>query len=212
MQLNSLTAISPVDGRYGKVTSKLRTIFSEFGLIRSRVIVEVAWLIQLASSNTLDDIPALSEESQNELKRLTEQFNLDDAQRVKAIEETTNHDVKAVEYWLKESVSNHAELSRLAEYFHFACTSEDINNLAYGLMLKQGREELLELLQTASQELRARAHEYAELPVLSRTHGQPATPSTLGKEFANVVFRLDRQIQQLREIEILGKVKIFSQP
>ncbi len=206
MQLNALTAISPVDGRYGKATTELREIFSEYGLIRSRVIVEVNWLIRLSQTNELEDIPALSEDGKRKLENLIEQFNLDDAKRVKAIEANTNHDVKAVEYWLKESVSDDAELSPLSEFFHFACTSEDINNLAYALMLKQGRKVLLELLNKNLEELTTRAGEYAELPMLCRTHGQPATPSTLGKEFANVAYRLARQINQFSEIEILGKL------
>ena len=206
MQLNALTAISPVDGRYGKATTELREIFSEYGLIRSRVIVEVNWLIRLSQTNELEDIPALSEDGKRKLENLIEQFNLDDAKRVKAIEANTNHDVKAVEYWLKESVSDDAELSPLSEFFHFACTSEDINNLAYALMLKQGRKVLLELLNKNLEELTTRAGEYAELPMLCRTHGQPATPSTLGKEFANVAYRLARQINQFSEIEMLGKL------
>ena len=206
MDLNALTAVSPIDGRYGKATAELREIFSEYGLIRSRAIVEITWLIRLADTPALNDIPELSSAGRTKLTQLIEQFDIRAAERVKTIEATTNHDVKAVEYWLKECVSGDAELSHLAEFFHFACTSEDINNLAYALMLRQGREIIRRLLNELLQKLQSRAGEYAQLPMLCRTHGQPATPSTMGKEFANVVYRLERQIQQLNNVELLGKM------
>lgn len=206
MELNALTAVSPVDGRYGKATAELREIFSEYGLIRSRVIVEITWLIRLADTPALSDIPELSSAGRTKLTQLIEQFNIRAAERVKAIEATTNHDVKAVEYWLKECVSDDPELSHLAEFFHFACTSEDINNVAYALMLQQGREVINLLLNELLQKLQLRAGEYAQLAMLCRTHGQAATPSTMGKEFANVVYRLERQIQQLNNVELLGKM------
>ena len=206
MELNALTAISPVDGRYGKATAELREIFSEYGLIRSRAKVEVSWLIRLADTADLEDIPTLSDAGRKKLLQLIEQFDLAAAERVKAIEATTNHDVKAVEYWLKECVSSDSDLSKLAEFFHFACTSEDINNLAYALMLQQGREVLERYLNEVLNELRTRAREYAQLSMLCRTHGQPATPSTMGKEFANVAYRMERQIRQLNAVELLGKM------
>ena len=206
MELNALTAVSPIDGRYGKSTAKLREIFSEYGLIRNRAIVEITWLIRLAETPSIKDIPTLSNAGKAKLNQLIENFDLSAAERVKTIEATTNHDVKAVEYWLKECVQDDPELNTLAEFFHFACTSEDINNLAYALMLQQGRKVLSELQNYILQELGKRAHEYADLPMLCRTHGQPATPSTLGKEFANVAYRLKRQAQQLNDIKLLGKM------
>lgn len=206
MELNALTAISPVDGRYGKTTTELREIFSEFGLIKSRVIVEITWLIQLAEAQALDNIPSLSTAGKSKLNRLIEQFDINAAERVKEIEATTNHDVKAVEYWLKESVSHDTELNSLAEFIHFACTSEDINNLAYALMLQRGREKLLDHQNSILQKLKEYAKEYASVEILGRTHGQPATPSTMGKEFANVAHRLDTQIQRFSEIKLLGKM------
>ena len=206
MELNTLSAVSPIDGRYAKATLKLRKIFSEYGLIRSRAIVEVTWLICLADCEELTDIPSLSDTGRSALKGLIEDFDMTAAERVKEIEATTNHDVKAVEYWLKESVSDDPELSKLAEFFHFACTSEDINNLAYALMLKEGRDLLLNIELHIAEQLRQFAQKLASMPMLCRTHGQPATPSTMGKEFANVCHRLERQINQLNEVEILGKL------
>ena len=206
MELNNLSAISPVDGRYGKATAALRDIFSEYGLIHSRAIVEVTWLITLADQPALADIPGLSDAGRHKLNQIIEQFDMRAAQRVKEIEATTNHDVKAVEYWLKESVQGDDELEKLAEYFHFACTSEDINNLSYALMLKQGRAVIGEQQQAIIDILRTFAHDLADTPMLCRTHGQPATPSTMGKEFANVAHRLQRQYEQLTHIHILGKL------
>ncbi len=206
MELNTLSAISPIDGRYSKATIDLREIFSEYGLIRCRAIVEVRWLIQLADNKDLDDIPALSDKGREKLNDLISNFSMKDAQRVKEIESTTNHDVKAVEYWLKECVSNDSDLQELSEFFHFACTSEDINNLAYALMLQQGRELLVNSHYLIAEQLRKLSVELSDTPMLCRTHGQPATPSTMGKEFANVCHRLERQIHQFNAIEILGKL------
>ncbi len=206
MELNNLSAVTPIDGRYSKATLKLREIFSEYGLIHSRAIVEVTWLMRLADSKELDDIPPLNEAGRKQLKNLIDNFSMADAERVKEIEATTNHDVKAVEYWLKESVEKNNDLKELSEFFHFACTSEDINNLAYALMLKQGRELLISLQTHIIDLLRNFATEMASIPMLCRTHGQPATPSTMGKEFANVCHRLERQLAQLNGVEILGKL------
>jgi adenylosuccinate lyase len=206
MELNTLSAVTPIDGRYSKATLKLREIFSEYGLIRSRAIVEVTWLIRLADTKELDDIPTLSDAGRKKLNSLIDNFSMADAERVKEIEATTNHDVKAVEYWLKESVSDDNDLRELAEFFHFACTSEDINNLAYALMLKEGRDLLINIEIHIAEQLRKFSQELASVPMLCRTHGQPATPSTMGKEFANVCHRLERQITQLNDIDILGKL------
>lgn len=206
MELNNLSAISPIDGRYGKATVKLREIFSEYGLIHSRAIVEVTWLIKLAENTELADIPSLSEAGRKKLNQIIDNFDMTSAQRVKDIESTTNHDVKAVEYWLKESVEGDADLESLAEFFHFACTSEDINNLSYALMLNKGRDVVIEQQQNVIDQLRIYAHEWSQAPMLCRTHGQPATPSTMGKEFANVVHRLDRQLSQLKAVSMLGKL------
>ena len=206
MELNNLSAISPVDGRYGKATGALREIFSEYGLIHSRAIVEVTWLIALADHPALTDIPSLSDSGRHKLNQIIEQFDMNAAQRVKEIEATTNHDVKAVEYWLKESVQGDTEVENLAEYFHFACTSEDINNLSYALMLKRGRAVIADHQQSIIEILQTFAHNLADAPMLCRTHGQPATPSTMGKEFANVTHRLQRQHKQLTHVNILGKL------
>jgi len=206
MELNTLSAVTPIDGRYSKATLKLREIFSEYGLIRCRAIVEVTWLIRLADTKELDDIPALTDKARKKLNGLIDNFSMADAERVKEIEATTNHDVKAVEYWLKESVSDDEDLKELSEFFHFACTSEDINNLAYALMLKEGRDLLSNIQIHITEQLRKFSHELAESPMLCRTHGQPATPSTMGKEFANVCHRLERQISHLNDIDILGKL------
>ncbi len=207
MELSNLTAISSVDGRYGRQTAALRPIFSEFGLIRYRVIVEIRWLQALAAHEGIKEVPPLSSTAQQFLNDLIANFNETQAQRVKTIEKTTNHDVKAIEYFLKESIANVPELMEISEFFHFACTSEDINNLSYALMLKEAREQVLisqmNLVISAIKEL---AHRYAEIPMLARTHGQPASPTTLGKEMANVVYRLQRQLAQIIEVEILGKI------
>ncbi|RLK50324.1 adenylosuccinate lyase [Alkalispirillum mobile] len=207
MELTRLTAISPVDGRYGNKTSDLQPIFSEFGLIRHRVIVEVRWLEALAAHPDIPEVPALSPQARTFLQELIDTFDVEDGERVKRYEATTNHDVKAVEYYIKERLAEQPELAAIREFVHFACTSEDINNLAYALMLKTGRDQvLLPLLDEVIAQLRALAHEHAEQPMLSRTHGQTASPTTLGKEIANVVHRLRRQREQLAEVSVLGKI------
>lgn len=207
MELTALTAVSPIDGRYGDKTQSLRTIFSEFGLIRFRVIVEVKWLQALASHPEIHEVPALSSEAMAILDQLANNFTLEDAQRVKEIERTTNHDVKAVEYLIKEKVQDNSELSAVSEFVHFACTSEDINNLSHGLMLKTGLEEaVLPPMEKIVGEIEALAKEHAEQPMLSRTHGQTASPTTLGKEMANVAYRLRRQVEQIKAVKPLGKI------
>ena len=207
MQLSTLTAVSPVDGRYGSKTEPLRTIFSEYGLIRYRVIVEIRWLQALAANPQIMEVPAFSEQANERLERIISEFGTDDAGRVKEIERTTNHDVKAVEYFLKEKIADNSELEGVSEFIHFACTSEDINNLCHALMLRDGRNQvLLPELQQVIDAIRAMAHEHAALPMLSRTHGQPASPSTIGKEMANVVARLDRQKRQIETVPLLGKI------
>lgn len=207
MELSALTAISPVDGRYGSKTTELRSIFSEYGLIKYRVIVEVRWLQALASSDAIAEVPAFSDEANALLDSIVDNFSEADAARVKEIERTTNHDVKAVEYLLKEKVADNAELNAVNEFIHFACTSEDINNLSHGLMLTEARDKVLlpycdELLAA----IKAKALEYKSVPMMTRTHGQPASPSTMGKEFANVYVRLQRQRQQIANVQLLGKI------
>ncbi len=207
MELSTLTAISPVDGRYGDKTANLRALFSEYALIRQRVRVEVRWLQALALNPGIPEVPALSSHALNILDGIADNFSVEDAQRVKNIERTTNHDVKAVEYFLKEKIASNTELEGLSEFFHFACTSEDINNLAYALMLREARTQaVLPLMDDLIDSLRARAHQYADQPMLARTHGQPASPTTLGKELANVVARLKRQRAQLVAVPLLGKI------
>jgi len=207
MQLSSLTAVSPIDGRYGSKTSALRAICSEFGLIKHRVLVEVRWLQALAAQADISEVPALSADANAALDAILANFSEDDAQRVKDIERTTNHDVKAVEYFLKEKIADNTELNAVNEFLHFACTSEDINNLSHGLMLSASRDEvLLPIMDELINAIRDLAIEHAEQPMLSRTHGQPASPSTLGKEMANVVARLSRQREQLTSVPLLGKI------
>ncbi|AMO56489.1 adenylosuccinate lyase [Endozoicomonas montiporae] len=207
MELTALTAVSPIDGRYGSKTESLRTIFSEYGLIRFRVTVEVKWLQALAAHPQITEVPALSEEANAVLNQLVDDFSLADAERVKGIERTTNHDVKAVEYLIKEKMQDHAELAAISEFVHFACTSEDINNLSHGLMLKAGMEEaVLPVMQELVTDIEKLAREHATQPMLSRTHGQTASPTTLGKEMANVAYRLRRQVEQIKAISPLGKV------
>ncbi|MET0102840.1 MAG: adenylosuccinate lyase [Sedimenticola sp.] len=207
MELSTLTAVSPVDGRYGSKTDDLRPIFSEYGLIRHRVLVEVRWLQSLSNHTGIEEVPPLSEHANNILNSIVENFSSDDAQRVKNIERTTNHDVKAVEYFLKEKIAGNEELEAISELIHFACTSEDINNLSHALMLREGRGQVLipqmdELIKAIKQ----LAHEHADKPMLSRTHGQPASPTTLGKEMANVVHRLQRQRDQVANVSLMGKI------
>ncbi len=207
MDLTELTAISPVDGRYGSKTAELRPIFSEYGLIRHRVLVEVRWLQKLAAHPAIAEVPALSEHADNLLNGIVDNFSVEDAQRVKNIERTTNHDVKAVEYFLKEKIAGNAELEAVSEFIHFACTSEDINNLAYALMLREARTQVVvPMMDDVIAAVRDLAHKLADLPMLSRTHGQPASPSTLGKEMANVAYRLMRQADQIKGVPLLGKI------
>ena len=207
MELSSLTAVSPIDGRYGAKTADLRLIFSEFGLIRHRVLVEVRWLQALAEEPGIPEVPPLSGHARHRLEDLAANFSEDDARRVKNIERTTNHDVKAVEYFLKERIAGNRELEAIGEFIHFACTSEDINNLAHALMLREGRGQvLIPQMDDLLAALRAQAQALAEVPMLSRTHGQPASPTTLGKEIANVVARLKRQRNQFAEVPLRAKI------
>lgn len=207
MELSALTAISPVDGRYGSRTRELRAIFSEFGLMRFRVEVEVRWLQALAAHADINEVPALSADANAHLDAIVANFNEADGQRIKDIERTTNHDVKAVEYFLKEQVESVPELAAVSEFIHFACTSEDINNNAHGLMLLAGRDEVIvPYCQQLIDEVKRLAKQYRDVPMLSRTHGQPASPTTLGKEMANVAYRLERQLQQIKSVEILAKI------
>jgi len=207
MELNALTAISPVDGRYGSKVSVFRDIFSEYGLIRNRVTVELRWLQKLAAHPGITEVPAFSAEANQLLDRMISEFNLADAERIKGIERTTNHDVKAVEYFIKEKIVEVPELHAVTEFVHFACTSEDINNLSHALMLREGLDHgLLPAMDRIVDRLAELAHEHADQPMLSRTHGQTASPSTVGKELANVVHRLRRQMKQIRAVELMGKI------
>jgi adenylosuccinate lyase len=207
LELSSLTAISPIDGRYSRLTSPLRPIFSEYGLIRQRVIVEIRWLQCLASHESVVELEGFSNSANQLLEGIIHNFNLTDAQRVKAIEAITKHDMKAVEYFLKERFQTSPELIKVSEFLHFACTSEDINNLAYSLMLKDARANvLLPNMNKLINVLRDLAHKYSEIPMLSRTHGQSATPTTVGKEIANWVYRLDKQLKHFEQVKILGKI------
>lgn len=205
--LSTLSALSPLDGRYADKTAALRPIFSEFGLIKHRVAVEVRWLCMLADYPGIQEIRPFSPAAKTVLDRIVKDFSAADAARVKAIEATTNHDVKAVEYFLKEKISGNKEIQAVSEFIHFACTSEDINNLAYGLMLQEARGGILmPLMNELIVAIIELAQRYADQPMLARTHGQPASPTTLGKELANTAYRLQRQQAQLAEIEILGKI------
>ena len=207
MELNALTALSPIDGRYQDKAAALRPIFSEFGLLKYRVTVEVRWLQKLAAHIQIQEVPALSAEANNYLDSIVANFSVEDANRIKTIERTTNHDVKAVEYFLKEKCEALPELYKINEFIHFACTSEDINNTSHALMLKTAREEVLlpewKKVIDAVVEL---AERYKNIPLLSRTHGQPASPTTIGKEMATVAYRLKRQYKQLENVEILAKI------
>jgi len=207
MELSALSAISPVDGRYGSKVKSLRPIFSEFGLIKYRVTVEVRWLQKLAETNAIAEVPAFSAEANAVLDAIVADFSEEDALSIKNIEATTNHDVKAVEYFLKEKIAGNAELHAVTEFIHFACTSEDINNLSHGLMLNDCRQEvLLPEMDKVLAAIKALAVEYKTIPMMCRTHGQPASPSTLGKEMANVYVRLQRQREQIANVEMLGKI------
>ncbi|MWQ84330.1 adenylosuccinate lyase [Glaesserella parasuis] len=207
MKLTALTALSPIDGRYQDKATALRPIFSEFGLLKFRVTVEVRWLQKLASHAQINEVSVLSKDANGYLNQIVEHFSIEDAERIKTIERTTNHDVKAVEYFLKEKCEALPELQKINEFIHFACTSEDINNTSHALMLKTAREEVLlpewKKVIDAVVEL---AHRYKDIPLLSRTHGQPASPTTIGKEMANVAYRLKRQYKQLENLEILAKI------
>jgi len=205
--LTALTAISPIDGRYGANTERLRTVFSEYGLIRYRVMVEVRWLQHLAANSQIAEVAAFSPEANAALNNLVDKFTIEQALRIKEIERTTNHDVKAVEYLIKETIADNPELNAVSEFVHFACTSEDINNLSHALMLKEGRDQVMvPALQQIADTLSAMAHEFANVPMLSRTHGQTASPTTVGKEFANVAYRLKRQISLISAVPMLGKI------
>ena len=207
MELSALSAISPVDGRYGSKVKSLRPIFSEFGLIKYRVTVEVFWLQKLSENSMINEVPVFSAQANQVLDKIVSDFSEEDALRIKAIEATTNHDVKAVEYFLKEKIADNAELNAVTEFIHFACTSEDINNLSHGLMLSDCRETvLLPAIDEILAEIKALAIKYKSIPMMCRTHGQPASPSTLGKEMANVYIRLKRQRQQIANVEMLGKI------
>ncbi|MEC7689870.1 MAG: adenylosuccinate lyase [Pseudomonadota bacterium] len=207
MELTQLTAISPVDGRYASKSAELRSIFSEYGLLKYRVQVEVRWLQMLSEQASITEVPAFSDESHALLNDIVASFSVDDAMRIKEIERTTNHDVKAVEYFLKEKVEGNSELNAISEFIHFACTSEDINNLSHGLMLTEARDTvLLPYCDKLISELTRLAKEYKTIPMMARTHGQPASPTTMGKEMANVAMRLRRQRDQIAAVTLLGKI------
>src|SRR5690625_1253080 len=206
LPLNSLTAISPADGRYASRVAPLRQHFSEYGLIRARTIVEIRWFQALAAHPEIEELPALSDAANEFLESIIREFGVKDAERVKTIERTTNHDVKAVEYYLKERFKENEELNQYSEFLHFAATSEDINNLSYALMLQGGRDQVvIPTMQEIIDTLRSFAHTWAAIPMLSRTHGQPASPTTLAKEFANAVQRLQPQLQHVKNVQLLGK-------
>jgi adenylosuccinate lyase len=207
MELTSLNALSPLDGRYQAKLDPLRPFFSEYALIRHRALVEVEWLKALAAEPALAEIAPFSPQTIQDLDAAIANFGEVEASQVKAIESRTNHDVKALEYWLKEQFDGNSEIRKVSEFIHFACTSEDINNLSHGLMLKAARDQvMLPMLEQMIARLTEIAHDLADAPMLSHTHGQPASPTTLGKEIANVVYRLRRQHKQLAEVEILGKI------
>lgn len=207
MELSALTAVSPVDGRYGSKTISLRSIFSEYGLLKYRTVVEVRWLQKLAATQSIAEVATLSAEANQFLDNIAANFSEEDAMRIKEIERTTNHDVKAVEYFLKEKVAELPELHAINEFIHFACTSEDINNTSHALMLKEARDTvILPEIRNVIDAIKALANEYRDIPLLSRTHGQPASPSTMGKEMANVAYRMERQYKQIENVEILAKI------
>ena len=205
MTFDNLTSISPIDGRYSDKTSPLKAIFSEFGLIKYRLLVEVRWLEAMSNNQHISEVPKFSPQSNAALLAIADNFSLEDAKSIKEIERTTNHDVKAVEYFLKEKVSSIPELQKVSEFIHFACTSEDINNLSHALMLENGRLVLLEEMNATLSLITKLAKDNAEVAMLSRTHGQTASPTTLGKEMANFSYRLSRQIDQLSAVQIMGK-------
>lgn len=204
--MNTLTALSPIDGRYASKVDSLRPYLSEFGLIHARVTVEVRWLQTLANHADIHEIQPFSAATNERLDAIVANFSEADAMRIKDIERTTNHDVKAVEYFLKEKIADIDALKDAGEFIHFACTSEDINNLSHALMLKSGRDVLAQTMQKIIDEIAALAETHADQPMLSRTHGQTASPTTLGKEMANVAYRLHRQLKQFNNVELLGKI------
>lgn len=207
MKLSSLTAVSPIDGRYGSKTTNYRDIFSEYGLIKARVEVEIRWLQRLSANSDIQEVPELSSEATGFLNEIVNAFSESDAQAIKDIESTTNHDVKAVEYFLKQRISNVPELAKISEFIHFACTSEDINNLSHALMLHAGvNRVLLPALREILTAIRQLALDNAQVPMLSRTHGQTASPTTVGKEMANFVARLSQQVKTIEKVKILGKI------
>jgi len=207
MTLSTLTALSPLDGRYHGKVDALRNHFSEFGLIRYRVLIEIEWLKALSQESGIKELPPFSAATVAKLDQLAAQFSEADAEQIKAIERRTNHDVKAIEYWLREKLADNKETADKLEFIHFACTSEDINNLSHALMLKSGRNEvMLPALDAVIKRMREHAHQFAEVPMLCRTHGQTATPSTLGKEMANVVHRLERARERIAAVTLLGKI------
>ena len=205
MTFDNLTSISPIDGRYSDKTSPLKPIFSEFGLMKYRLLVEVRWLEALSKNSNIPEVPSFSPDSNKKLLGIANDFSIEDAKAIKEIEKTTNHDVKAVEYFLKEQISSTPELQKVSEFIHFACTSEDINNLSHALMLKDGRAVLLSEMTDILDLINELAKNNAKIPMLSRTHGQTASPTTLGKEMANFSYRLNRQINQLKDVHIMGK-------
>lgn len=205
--LTETTALTPLDGRYANKVGDLRPIFSEYGLIKYRSLVEVRWLQALANEPNINEVPAFSIESSSKLDAIIDGFSVDDAETVKEIEATTNHDVKAVEYFLKQKAESIEEVHAVSEFFHFACTSEDINNLSYALMLKDARKDVIvPTFQNVIAAISKLANDNANLSMLARTHGQPASPTTLGKEMRNVVARLERQLEQIKAVTILGKI------
>ncbi|BBN01001.1 adenylosuccinate lyase [Marchantia polymorpha subsp. ruderalis] len=207
LELSELTAVSPLDGRYGRFVKKLRSIFSEYGLIRYRVLVEVRWLQKLSEMTGVSEVPAFSSDAHADLEKIISNFSVDQALQVKAIERTTNHDVKAIEYFLKDHLGEHPEVSKVLEFIHFACTSEDINNLAHGLMLRKALEAVvLPLMDSLIDAIHKLAVEHAAVPMLSRTHGQPASPTTLGKEMANFCYRLRDIRNQVASVQPKGKI------
>ena len=207
VSLSPLTAVSPIDGRYGGKTDMLRTVFSEYGLIRYRVLVEVRWLQHLAANPAIVEVAPFSKDATALLNGLVDNFTIEHAERVKEIERTTNHDVKAVEYLIKETIADNAELLAVSEFVHFACTSEDINNLSHALMLKEGCDDIVvPALQAIHGRLTAMAIEFSDVAMLARTHGQTASPTTVGKEMASVAYRLQRQLASITAVPLLGKI------
>ena len=205
--ISALTAISPIDGRYSTQTEPLRTVFSEYGLIHRRVKIEILWLIALSKDKEIKEVPKFSTKTISKLTNIIKNFNQKDAQAIKKIEKVINHDVKAIEYWLKNSLKNEKEITKISEFIHFACTSEDINNLAYALMLKEGLHQILiPSIESILKQTSKYSIKFSKVSMLAKTHGQPASPTTLGKEFANFAYRLERQILQLKNQEIMGKI------